>query len=435
MMMNHDEKVTRIAEALKRRPNRRPVSLKKKAVSHRVPKRQDVQRMDDKIDISDLNEVLSIDPETKICTAEPGVTFADLVEETLRYGLVPIIVPELKTITVGGAVSGCSVESASFRYGGFHDTCLEYEVITAEGEILECGPDDRNGLLYQMIHGSFGTLGILSKLTFRLIEAKSYVRLEYERYEKMADYTAAIYERFKRGSDDFIDGIIHGDDHFTLCIGTFADEAPYTNRYTWLKPYYKTTRELDEDYMETRDYFFRYDSDCHWIARNYGLENPVLRFLVGKLFLSSSRMLSLARNYPNIFNRGRPQVVLDVFVPFNRVEDFLRFYIDRMDYYPLWVVPYKLVRSYEWLNPEYVDDELFVDFAVYGMKPDDETDYYRLIEEKLLEFKGIKTLISHNSYTPEEFWRVWNKENYDKVKRRTDPRNIFRNIYEKTHSA
>jgi FAD/FMN-containing dehydrogenase len=431
--MTHDEKVARIAAALNRRRNGRPVSLKKKAVSHQVPKRIDTTRGDDKIDISDLNEVLTIDPAEKTCTAEPGVTFAELVEETLRYGLVPIIVPELKTITLGGAVSGCSVESASFRNGGFHDTCLEYEIITAEGEVIDCGPDNGNSLVYQMIHGSFGTLGVLSKLTFRLVEAQPFVRLEYEHFGNAADYTAAIYERFDRGTDDFIDGIIHGDDHFTLCIGTFTDEAPYTNGYTWLKPYYKSTQERDEDYMGTRDYFFRYDSDCHWIARNYGLENPLLRFLVGKIFLSSTRMLSLARNYPFIFNR-KPQVILDVFIPYKRVEEFLSFYIDEVDYYPLWVVPYKVPRPYEWLNPEYADDELFVDFAIYGMKPSGEVDYYRLIEEKLLEIKGIKTLISYNSYTPEEFWRVWNKENYDKVKQRTDPHNIFRNLYEKTHA-
>ena len=59
------------------------------------------------------------------------MTFVDLVAATLRHGLVPIVVPELKTITIGGAVAGCSIESMSFRYGGFHDTCLEYEVITA----------------------------------------------------------------------------------------------------------------------------------------------------------------------------------------------------------------------------------------------------------------------------------------------------------------
>ena len=34
---------------------------------------------------------------------------------------------------------------------------------------------------------------------------------------------------------------------------------------------------------------------------------------------------------------------------------------------------------------------------------------------------GIKTLISSNYYSESDFWKIWNKENYDKVKGKTDP--------------
>src|SRR5688500_6144833 len=132
-MSDHERKVARIADQLKRHTGPKPVSLKKKAVSHEVPKLSDKRHDDEKIDISDLNEILLVDPERRICVAEPGVTFVDLVKATLAHGLVPIVVPELKTITIGGAVAGCSIESMSFVYGGFHDTCLEYEVIAATG--------------------------------------------------------------------------------------------------------------------------------------------------------------------------------------------------------------------------------------------------------------------------------------------------------------
>jgi FAD/FMN-containing dehydrogenase len=44
--------------------------------------------------------------------------------------------PRHETFTVGGAVAGCSLESMSFRRGGFHDTCLAYEVITGDGDVL-----------------------------------------------------------------------------------------------------------------------------------------------------------------------------------------------------------------------------------------------------------------------------------------------------------
>src|ERR1044072_4111364 len=100
----HTIKVERVARQLRSRGRASPVSFQKKAVSHQVPKRNDKPHTDDKIDVRDLDEILEIDPDAMTCTAEPGVTFVDLVEATLRYGLVPMVVPELKTITIGGAV-------------------------------------------------------------------------------------------------------------------------------------------------------------------------------------------------------------------------------------------------------------------------------------------------------------------------------------------
>ena len=58
-----------------------------------------------------------------------------------------------------------------------------------------------------------------------------------------------------------------------------------------------------------------------------------------------------------------------------------------------------------------------------------------MIEEKLRELGGIKTLISHNYYSRDEFWSIWNKRNYDAVKAITDPRNVFRDLYTKTCRA
>lgn len=57
---------------------------------------------------------------------------------------------------------------------------------------------------------------------------------------------------------------------------------------------------------------------------------------------------------------------------------------------------------------------------------------YRVLEEKLLELGGLKTLISHNHFTEREFWSVWNRANFDRVKARTDPDNLFRDLYAKT---
>src|SRR5262249_44158258 len=102
--MSHEAKVERIARELRAYRGTAPLSLRKRAVPHQVPKRLDRKRHDRKLDLTDLDDILDIDPDRRTCTAEPGVTFCDLVEATLQHGLVPLVVPELATITIGGAV-------------------------------------------------------------------------------------------------------------------------------------------------------------------------------------------------------------------------------------------------------------------------------------------------------------------------------------------
>jgi FAD/FMN-containing dehydrogenase len=410
----------------------RPLSFRKRAVAHQVPKRVDGRTKDTKIDVSDLDEILSIDPISRTCTAEPGVCFDRLVDETLRYGLVPTVVPELATITIGGAVSGCSIESMSYRYGGFHDSCLEYEVITAAGEILRCTPTNEHQLLFQMMHNSFGTLGFLSKLVFRLVPAKPFVHVRYETHDTLGGYQDAIarvYNAQGKDSVDFMDGIIHTPKKYVLSLGAFADDAPYTHCYDWVTVYYQTTAKRKEDWLRTKDYFFRYDR---------GVTNPTPRTFLGRLLfgklLSSANVLRLAEKMPWLISRDRPDVTLDTFIPFSRMERFLDWYKGAINYFPMWVVPYRRVRDYEWIAEGFfhgLTDELFIDLAIYGLAQPKGRNYYREIEEALFPMQGLKTLISYNYYSPEEFWRVFNKRNYDAVKAITDPENAFRDLYTK----
>lgn len=255
----HEQKVNKISRQLKDHKSIKPVSLRKKAVSHEVPKPEDKRYLDYKIDISDLNNILQIDSVKQICIAESGVTFVDLVKETLKYGLVPIIVPESKTITIGGAVAGGSLESMSYKYSSFHDTCLEYEVITAKGDVLTCTPENENSLIFQMMLSTFGTLGIISKLTFKLIPAKPFVKVEFEKFNNIEDYKAAIWRHFEKQDVDYMDGIIHSPTQYVLIVANFTNKAPYLHSYDWVRVYFQTTLKQKEDYLKTSDYFFRYD--------------------------------------------------------------------------------------------------------------------------------------------------------------------------------
>jgi hypothetical protein len=430
----HAEKVARVSEQLRRRKSTAPLSRQKRVVSHQVPKVHDKKHTDEKVNLLDFDEIIEIDLDRRICIAEPGVPFCKMVDRTLPLGFVPIIVPELKTITIGGAVAGCSIESMSYIYGGFHDTCIEYEIITAKGDVFTCTPDNEHSLIFQMMHGSFGTVGILSRLVFRLIPAKPFVHLRHETHTSIDSYLASIWSHFERRDVDFMDGIIHSPSHLVLCVGDFVDSAPYTNRYDWLKVYYQSTAKRREDYLKTPHYFYRYDQG----VTNVHPKSFIGRLLLGK-FLGSSQILRLAEKFRwLLLSDDRPDVTVDTFIPFSRLKEFLEWYAKDFAHFPLWVVPYARVHDYEWLTDSFwakTRDKLMIDIAIYGMKQRGDTNYYRLMEEKLQELNGIKTLISYNYYKEDEFWQIFNRKNYDAVKAITDPDNIFRNLYEKTCRA
>jgi len=435
--MTHQEKMNAITTNIKKLALlKQPVKISKSVDSHFVPNPYDDRNKLPKADLSKLTEILEIDPANMTCTAESGVTFNALVLETLKHGLIPYTVPELKGITLGGAVSGCSIESMSYKYGGFHDSCIEYEIITGTGETMTCNPE-HNSQIFDMIHGSYGTLGLLTKLKFRLLPAKPYVKMEYRKYPEFSSFWKELKARCHAADYDFVDAIIHTPEEFVVCLGKMVDKVPYLSSYEWLNIFYKSTREKSEDYITINQYFFRYDTECHWLTKTVPLmETKAARLILGKAILGSTNLIKWSKRIKHLMKlKRRPEVVVDVFIPSNKFENFFGWYERDFDFFPLWIVPYKPPRAYPWIDKEYakrIDGEMFIDCAVYGKRNNDpKIDYSELLEKKTVEMGGIKTLISRNHFNEEDFWKVYDKSSYTSVKRITDPNSMFMDLYKK----
>ncbi|MCC6555737.1 MAG: FAD-binding oxidoreductase [Polyangiaceae bacterium] len=442
-MHSHDQDVEHIARDVRARRARAatggsPVRIDKGGVSHFVPVPGDPRRRASRIDIASLNRILEIDPAARRCVAEPGVTFAELLRRTLPLGLMPTVVPELEGITVGGAVAGCSVESSSHRHGGFHDGCLEYEILTGEGDLLTCSPD-RDPLVFEMIHGSYGTLGILTRLAFRLVPAAPYVRMEYRHFNRFEPFRDDLLAHCRAGDADFIDAIVHAPDAFVVCLGRAAPTAPYVSSYRWLDIYYRSTRARTEDYLTTYDYCFRYDTECHWMTRAVPLlSTRPARLVAGKLVLGSTNLIRWSHRLERLLGRKRrPDIVCDVFIPSRRLDEFHAWHAARLDYYPLWIVPYRAPKPYPWIAPALaarMQDDLMIDCAIYGMpNGDPDVDLSEALERRVFELGGLKALISRNHYSEERFWEIYDRERYEAVKRRLDPAGVFGDLYRKVH--
>ena len=95
------------------------------------------------LDVKSFDGVLSVDAAARTADVQGMTTYEHLVAATLPYGLMPKVVPQLKTITLGGAVTGLGIESTSFRNGLPHESVLEAEVLTGDGRVVVATPGGR----------------------------------------------------------------------------------------------------------------------------------------------------------------------------------------------------------------------------------------------------------------------------------------------------
>ena len=244
--------------------------------------------------VDGLDRVLAVDPVARTAEVQGMTTYEDLVAATLTHGLMPLVVPQLKTITLGGAVVGLGIESTSFRDGLPHESVLAADVLTGTGEIVRTGPDENPDLLAGLPN-SYGTLGYALRLTIELAPVKPFVRLRHVPFRSSADAAAALTDitatRAWHGEDvDFLDGVVFGREEHVLTLGRMVDEAPSLSDYTGQRIYYRSLQELPRrpdghggqvavDHLTIHDYLWRWDTDWFWCSGALGVQNPVVRRL------------------------------------------------------------------------------------------------------------------------------------------------------------
>ena len=234
------------------------------------------------LDVSAFGRVLRVDPEARTAIVGGMTTYEDLADATLRHGLMPLVVPQLKTITLGGAVSGLGIESTSLRSGMPHESVLEMEILTGDGQVVTAAPGGEHDALYHGFPNSYGTLGYALSLTIELEPVTPYVHLRHFRFASPEDCMAAVTQIAADGSyeghrADFVDGTMFSLDELYLTVGAFSAKAPWRSDYTRAKIYYQSVRGPSEDFLTIRDYLWRWDTDWFWCSRPFGVQRPLIR--------------------------------------------------------------------------------------------------------------------------------------------------------------
>ncbi|GAW22757.1 hypothetical protein ANO14919_123000 [Xylariales sp. No.14919] len=390
------------------------------------------------IDTSNLNRVLAVDVANKTALVEPNVPMDKLVEAALTNGLVPLVVMEFPGITAGGGFSGSAGESSSGRHGPFDSTINSIEIVLPNGEVRRASKTQDPDLFWGAA-SAFGTVGIVTLLEVQLQDAAQYVQLTHYPVRSFSEASKMLQEQVADTSVEFVDGIVFSPSKTVICVGRLADALPSGSkpqRYLGRKdPWFYLDvqkRAMDSsspvvDYVPLTDYLFRWDRGGFWVARyayRYFLTpfNRVTRYALDTFM--HARVMYHALHTSKLSDT---YIIQDVGVPFDAVEAFYEWLHDTLKIYPLWLCPIR-VRRYtpdaaHGLHADFADPsrtpEVMLNFGVWGPGPRDYDELVRLnrlIEHKVHELRGKKTLYAQAYYTEEEFWETYNKPAYDAVR-------------------
>ena len=396
-----------------------------------------------RLDVRGFDHVLAVDPRTGRVDAEGMVPYDALVAACLAQGVMPAVVPQLKSITLGGAVAGVGIEATSFRHGLVHETVDELEVLAGTGEIVTARPDNEHADLFFGFANSFGTLGYALRVRAATLPVKHYVAIEHRRFANADGFFAELAQACASDAD-FVDGVVFDATSLVLSVARFVEAAPYVSDYTFERIYYRSLLERELDYLTVHDYVWRWDTDWFWCSKNLGAQRPWLRRLYGRKRLNSrtytrlmrlNSRLGLTRALDRLAGWHRESVIQDVDIPIGRAAEFLSFFRREIGILPIWICPIGATplaaRFPLFARPA----GLYVNFGFWDVVRRRQLHppghFNRRVEREVARLGGIKSLYSDSYYAADEFRAIYGGENYRRLKERYDPQGRLGDLYAK----
>jgi FAD/FMN-containing dehydrogenase len=405
------------------------------------------------LDLSAFADVFEVDPAARTARVGGLTTYEDLVAATLPHGLVPLCVPQLRTITLGGAVTGLGIEAASFRNGCPHESVTAMEILTGSGEIVRATPDGEHSDLFFGFPNSYGSLGYALRLDIELEPVKRYVALRHIPFTDIAELTAAMaritQDRHFAGEPvDYMDATLFAAGEAYLTLGAYTDIAEPSD-YTGQRIYYRSIRDQRRDALTTLDYLWRWDTDWFWCSAAFGVQNPVVRRLwpdrykrsdVYWKLIAADRRWHLSQRVDRVRGRSPKEIVVqDVEVPVAALAEFLDFFHTEVGITPVWLCPLRQRDPQRtWTLYEFDPATTYVNVGFWsrvalGAGEDPRAGRVnRRIEQKVAELHGRKSLYSTSFYGREDFYRIYGGDAYAALKDRYDPDRRFPDLYDKT---
>jgi delta24-sterol reductase len=438
--VTHEEKVARVVSQVRARAAGARLTIQKRHPGH-TPHELAYKRGRHPVDVDALDQVLSVDREARTATVEGQVTLGQLCKCTFPQSLMPKVVPEFETFTVSGLVNGLGIETSSHRHGVFPASLVELEVVLGDGSVVIANRE-KNADLLTHLPGSYGTLGIVTRATLALSEAKPFVRSRYRRFSQRKEYCAAFADALN--AHEFVEGFVLAPDEYILCAGNYSDRAAL-DVFDAAEPgnpwYYQHAAKQAalgaEDLVPSYQYMFRHQRSLLWVA---GIVADLKFFSTtrwGRAYLDREverkvRATGFRGNMP-IDMVERCMINQDMGIALERLDEGIAWVQKNLDVHPLWNCPCGPgALDLAFATPARLRGKrgMLVDLGIYG---EPKVRNYRNFDamRALQKFVDVPSMWGVSYLRPDELREIYDFASYEKVQQSYKATDAFVPLAEK----
>ncbi|TRY72249.1 hypothetical protein TCAL_03144 [Tigriopus californicus] len=398
-----------------------------------------------------LVDILEIDTQNRTVTCEPQVTMGQLSRTLEPLGWTIPILPELDDLTVGGMVMGTGIETSSHKYGLFQHVCESYELVTSDGNVVNCS-EAENSDLFHAVPWSYGTLGFLTATKIKIIPAKRFIKIEYTPVNSFQEAVKIMKEEIgkdaKKGSPaEFIECLAFSPSACVVMKGDMVDscEPKRLNSIgTWHKPWFFKHVEsfLDQgktvEYIPLREYYHRHSRSIFWEIQDiipFG-NNVAFRYLLGWLIPPKVSLLKLTQGETLKKLYEENHMIQDMLVPIDETAGALEFFDESVAIYPIWLCPFRLPNKPGLLRSPTKGDQIFMDIGVYGVPKRPGFNCVKTtqkLESYVLKRKGFQMLYADSYLNESDFEAMFDHTLYNEMRTKYKCDGAFPRIYQKVN--
>lgn len=391
------------------------------------------------LDLRDFKNIVHIDLDRNCILVEGCCTMEKLLEISLKNGLIPKVVTEMKDMTIGGAIVGAALESSSFKYGQFNDICSKVWILTCDGRILETSQTNQYSDLWKALPGSYGTLGtvVLIEIECEKIKISNpIVKLSVKDFNNINEALEFMDQISNDDLElDFLEAIHYpkGNSSKTAVLLGHIVEYTHDNKSNYYDPdiiheqwFYEKIHNMikvnTKDkylYLPLQSYFFRYNRGAFWMARplQFSLQaiikspsilplfiithnNIVCRLFFRWLFTTQVLFHFLRQAHPLIvFQR---MIIMDIYTTKDKIKSCLDLIQQKTTLTtPIWICPVKVPSSKQPLSPSCIrdtTDTLVYDIGIYGRVRDNKANLNNRDLDEWILHNNAKKMVSFCLY-------------------------------------